>query len=158
MCNNHFVILVTENDDPISFWLSGSDLGREGDYVWMTSGQPLNYTEWYSGGDVQEPNHVIHGGDKEQCLTIRYGSDNKWNDRVCTDRNYFICDNQLWFGPQCLRSCWTSESLLDFTLFDAVIIATGQWLKQNSLKLYIICFYLYIVKCIMYLCIIIIEL
>lgn len=101
MSNKHFVHLVTVTDLP--FWLSGSDIGRKGEYVWMTSGQPLNYTNW----DYGEPNHFVHSGVIEYCLTFRTVGTvykNKWNDGVCTDLNYFICDNQLW--------CWSIRGVI----------------------------------------------
>lgn len=93
MCNKHFVHLVKVKGD--YFWLSGSDIGREGEYVWMTTGQPLTYTHWLH----DEPNNYVHFGAKEHCLSFKARGENKWNDRLCTDRYYFICDNQLW--------CWS---------------------------------------------------
>lgn len=100
MSNKHFVHLVAVKDYAVAFWLSGSDIRREGDYIWMTSGQPLKYTHW--SGD--EPNHVVLNGTKEHCLSFRTDLDNTWNDRLCTDRNYFICDNQLW--------CWSVREVI----------------------------------------------
>lgn len=81
-------ILDLPNDDV--FWLSGSDLGHKGDYVWMTSGQPLNYEAWYSG----QPNHDIKDGEMERCLSLKSGYDYMWFDSTCFSRNYYICDNQ----------------------------------------------------------------
>lgn len=100
MSNKHFVHLVMEKTYAIAFWLSGSDIGRKGDYVWMTSGQPLKYTHWFH----DEPNHFDHNGTKEHCLSFRTDVENQWNDRLCTDRNYFICDNQLW--------CWSVREVI----------------------------------------------
>lgn len=100
MSNRNFVHLVTVKDYAVFFWLSGSDIGSKGDYVWMTSGQPLHYTHWH----LDEPNNYVDNGTMEHCLSFRTDVDNQWNDRFCTYINYFICDNQLW--------CWSVRGVI----------------------------------------------
>lgn len=89
------VILVPERRGSNFFWLAGSDIGQEDDYVWMTTGQPMNYTAWYSSAEEQEPSHIGDNGLKENCVTIRNIKGFKWNDAVCSSNEYYICDNQL---------------------------------------------------------------
>ncbi|VDI42070.1 Hypothetical predicted protein [Mytilus galloprovincialis] len=47
-----------------NFWLDGSDKFEEGVWVWTTSGQKFNVTDWYT----TEPNNK---NDNEHCLEIR---------------------------------------------------------------------------------------
>ena len=62
---------------PVFKWLGGSDIAREGYFVWNSSGNPLNYTLWNPGA----PNGLT----SENCMLMhaRYG---RWDDYFCTDR------------------------------------------------------------------------
>ncbi|XP_045479161.1 perlucin-like isoform X2 [Harmonia axyridis] len=69
------------------FWTSGTDMGEEGSFVWLSTGRPLNFTSWCNG----QPDN---GGKNEHCLAIqRLGVENYvWNDRSCLDEYNFICE------------------------------------------------------------------
>lgn len=68
-----------------AFWTSASDLGLEGNFLWMSTGHPLVYPNWGSG----EPNN---NGGNEHCVLIR--ADSMLNDGKCSDVLPFICRNE----------------------------------------------------------------
>ncbi|CAG0900708.1 unnamed protein product [Darwinula stevensoni] len=73
------------------FWTSGTDQGEEGDFFWLSTGQPVTYTNWNAG----EPNNFIYeNGEEEHCLELwnRDGKGLKWNDTPCSFQTYFVCE------------------------------------------------------------------
>lgn len=64
------------------FWLSGSDMGHEGKFVWTNTGLRLTYTNMASG----QPDNSLGN---ENCLEIR--DQGKWNDNNCLVDNHFVC-------------------------------------------------------------------
>ncbi|XP_045479162.1 perlucin-like isoform X1 [Harmonia axyridis] len=68
-------------------WTSGTDMGEEGSFVWLSTGRPLNFTSWCNG----QPDNA---GKNEHCLEIlRLGVENYvWNDRSCLSEYNFICE------------------------------------------------------------------
>ncbi|XP_061183368.1 perlucin-like [Saccostrea echinata] len=70
----------------IGFWLGGSDIILEGEWMWMTSKTLLSmaYTAWKPG----EPNNE---GNNEHCLEIQWNSF-LWNDTPCDQQRHFICE------------------------------------------------------------------
>ncbi|KAK9878339.1 hypothetical protein WA026_021639 [Henosepilachna vigintioctopunctata] len=77
-----------------SFWISGTDLAKEGDFVWMSTGQPFSYTNWHPV-DVKEPNNVNNA---EHCVHMYqyFNSPNFffWNDVHCGVPYNFICETE----------------------------------------------------------------
>lgn len=90
---SHFLIVAVPYRDYTYFWLSASDLGQTGEYVWMTTGQPLRYNAWYTI-DWVEPNRRLINGEREQCSAMRNNYGFKWFDQVCSQRFNYVCDNQ----------------------------------------------------------------
>ena len=67
-----------------SIWLGGNDLEREGNWIWQSSGNDIEYTRFQTG----EPN----GGMYENCLTVSQ-ENGVWGDWVCTNTlNLHICE------------------------------------------------------------------
>lgn len=63
-------------------WTGGHDRFIEGQYMWVHSKTPLNFTNW----NPSEPSF----GNWSDCIDIlRTG---KWNDRHCWFLNSFICE------------------------------------------------------------------
>ncbi|XP_044748047.1 C-type lectin 37Db-like [Coccinella septempunctata] len=71
------------------FWTSGSDLGEEGQFVWLSTGKPFNYTYWASPQPDNDRN-------MENCLGFWKIGDKTyiWNDMPCTDNFHFICEKK----------------------------------------------------------------
>lgn len=88
------IILDLLKGESHDFWLSGSDIRKEGNYEWTTSGLPFNYTAWYSDDKFKEPNKDAHQGETEHCLSLKSDFGYKWNDSRCSIRYYYVCDNQ----------------------------------------------------------------
>lgn len=83
-----------------TFWLSGSDLGDVGEYVWMTSGQTATFTEWFSvhlwSIESSEPDHDIVDGEEEHCLAMKEGEARayQWIDDLCSAERFYVCDSE----------------------------------------------------------------
>ncbi|KAL3285470.1 hypothetical protein HHI36_000002 [Cryptolaemus montrouzieri] len=71
----------------VDLWTSGSDLGEEGTFVWLSTGKGLNFTYWGNG----QPDNA---GNDENCLEIWKfdGKTYAWNDRSCMFDAHFICE------------------------------------------------------------------
>ncbi|CAG2199700.1 unnamed protein product [Mytilus edulis] len=69
-----------------SYWLGGRDDVIEGIWMWASTDQVFNYTDWYPG----EPSN---SGGNENCLV--YGAVAlKWNDTPCRNAYRFICEKE----------------------------------------------------------------
>ncbi|XP_022294740.2 perlucin-like [Crassostrea virginica] len=66
------------------FWIGGTDTIQEGKWVWISSQDSLDYTDWAPG----EPNNGIGAG----CMTMAYHEGYHWNDDFCTSQYDFICE------------------------------------------------------------------
>ena len=40
--------LATDENDGTDYWLGAEDVDGNGNWVWMTSGNPMTYTNWWS--------------------------------------------------------------------------------------------------------------
>ncbi|XP_052229367.1 perlucin-like [Dreissena polymorpha] len=72
----------------MQFWTDGTDKDTEGTWIWDTTGEPFEVTDWYPG----EPNQHEHN---EDCLTFYLGRyDYHWNDNHCDLPKGFICEKE----------------------------------------------------------------
>ncbi|CAG9837405.1 unnamed protein product [Diabrotica balteata] len=103
-CNYHKMQLVAleskeENDALLQqlkstlssyaeFWSAGSRQANERDWVWMSTGRPINVFDWGTG----EPNNE---GD-EKCISLYYKnySHGWWNDENCNNEIAVICETR----------------------------------------------------------------
>lgn len=66
------------------WWIGATDLGSEGIFYWINSGEELKFNDF--------PNHNTDNvNDNEHCVEIIDQWDYKWNDLTCDSRLYFIC-------------------------------------------------------------------
>lgn len=68
-----------------NIWLGGSDILREGSWVWVGSGEAFSYTGWHP----TEPNNY-HGD--EHCALMMFNNNQDWADTNCANPNCFICE------------------------------------------------------------------
>lgn len=68
-----------------NFWIAGNDLATQGRFHWFTSGEIFRYTNWAAG----EPSNY---NGSEHCVELHDVKQQKWNDRICTYLNYYICE------------------------------------------------------------------
>ncbi|CAH1099003.1 unnamed protein product [Psylliodes chrysocephalus] len=73
------------------FWTSASNHGGDGEWVWLSTGQNIVYTNWYPG----EPSGISRENNTENCIEARhFGSHGfTWNDLPCHLKAYFICES-----------------------------------------------------------------
>ncbi|XP_053667968.1 pulmonary surfactant-associated protein D-like [Anopheles marshallii] len=71
-----------------AWWISGSDMGLEGSWIWMSRNTPVGYRSGYINFADGEPNNKAAGG--ENCLTMH--KDGGWNDESCDNRNFYVCE------------------------------------------------------------------
>lgn len=68
------------------FWLDGTDEYSEGRWEWASTGNALDYTNWYPG----EPNN----GGGEDCLMTGGTFGDFWNDSPCGTVYKFVCEKK----------------------------------------------------------------
>ncbi|KAK9885677.1 hypothetical protein WA026_012441 [Henosepilachna vigintioctopunctata] len=80
-------------------WTSGTDLGLEGEFVWLSTGKHLNFTYF----SAPQPDNA---GKIEHCLEIWKLKDANyvWNDIVCSNPYNFICELK-----ECSNFCTNSQ-------------------------------------------------
>ncbi|KAJ8940561.1 hypothetical protein NQ318_012960 [Aromia moschata] len=70
------------------FWTSGTMLPDNTNWIWMSTGKPITYTNWL-------PKQPDNAGGNEKCLELRYGNNLMWSDVVWTTANLVICEASL---------------------------------------------------------------
>lgn len=78
-----------ETNIDYSYWTSGTDLGKEGNHIWFSSGKPINISIWDPGmpNNVDNSQHCDEMGWRDN---VRSGL----NDRQCEYLNRYICEAQ----------------------------------------------------------------
>ncbi|XP_050513611.1 collectin-12-like [Diabrotica virgifera virgifera] len=72
-----------------SYWTSGTNLVGEDQWIWMSTGRELTYTNWLPG----EPSKQNVKGTVENCIDILVYAGFKWNDQNCEVVQNFICES-----------------------------------------------------------------
>lgn len=68
------------------WWLSGSDLNKQSDWYWYSTGKRISYTNWSSG----QPDNA---GGIEHCMNLWYmNNKHEMNDLDCNRDIFFICE------------------------------------------------------------------
>lgn len=67
------------------FWIGGTDIMVEGEWVWAKSGERITHGYWYPG----EPNNKDVGQD---CLMISTYESYQWDDIACNSNVYYVCE------------------------------------------------------------------
>ena len=80
---------VTEIDHDT--WIGGNDLAFEATWIWTASERPIETFYWseaYGG----QPNNGL-ANENQHCISLAAGNHNGfWNDWICEDGFYFICE------------------------------------------------------------------
>lgn len=75
-----------------SVWLDGTDEKVEGQWIWYTTGQNINYFNWSPG----QPDHYF-GKHSENCMEYGPTYNMQWNDAPChniTRTNHVLCESR----------------------------------------------------------------
>lgn len=64
-------------------WISATDLGEEGKFVWLSTGVPVTYSNFMKN----QPDNYQN---MEHCVEIN--EKGEWNDKPCNSQLYFICE------------------------------------------------------------------
>ncbi|KAJ8940568.1 hypothetical protein NQ318_012967 [Aromia moschata] len=72
-----------------NFWTSGTNLGDLNQWVWLSTGENVVYTNWYP----TEPSNLVKDNVTENCIEIRHFGEFRWNDLSCRWDAYFICES-----------------------------------------------------------------
>ncbi|CAC5391768.1 unnamed protein product [Mytilus coruscus] len=70
-----------------AFWLGGTDIEKEGDWIWSTSQTDIIFNDW----SVGQPSN---SKGEEHCLQMKLRYNLKWNDDPCTEGKRFICEKK----------------------------------------------------------------
>ncbi|XP_029732228.1 perlucin-like [Aedes albopictus] len=83
------------NEDGIDLsnaWIGASDISKEGTFVWLATGRPVNYTNW-------SENNPNNDEGTENCVEIAYQPYTqfkwRWNDNKCDAVNNFVCESNF---------------------------------------------------------------
>uniref|UniRef100_A0A182NYC7 C-type lectin domain-containing protein n=1 Tax=Anopheles dirus TaxID=7168 RepID=A0A182NYC7_9DIPT len=71
------------------WWLSGTDEGMEGSWIWLSRNVPVAIVGGYTNWASTEPNNV---GGAENCLITGIDSSFKWYDKPCDNTYYYVCE------------------------------------------------------------------
>ncbi|XP_001848481.2 pulmonary surfactant-associated protein D [Culex quinquefasciatus] len=71
------------------WWIGGTDLGKEGNFVWITNGKPLGHKTGFTNYAPGEPNNY---GGNENCIEVGFFGGTTWNDRGCDVARATICE------------------------------------------------------------------
>ncbi|KAJ8940569.1 hypothetical protein NQ318_012968 [Aromia moschata] len=72
------------------FWTSGTNLGDVDQWMWLSTGNNIVYTNWHTG----EPTLKNSVNESENCVEARhFGKGFTWNDLRCEIEAYFICES-----------------------------------------------------------------
>ncbi|XP_039450199.1 pulmonary surfactant-associated protein D-like [Culex pipiens pallens] len=70
-----------------AWWIAGTDLGKEGDFVWITTQSRMGFRTGYTNWAAGEPNNEFGN---EHCVEVySYG---EWNDKNCDVLRNYICE------------------------------------------------------------------
>ncbi|XP_059474352.1 perlucin-like [Neocloeon triangulifer] len=94
--NDQLKKTIFESETDEYYWLSGTDLGSEGQYYWAATGQPMAE---YRDFPLHQPDNYA---DEEHCIHLRINYNHKsrspnetyWNDYSCLVETRFICEYQ----------------------------------------------------------------
>lgn len=67
------------------YWLDGTDILREGVWIWNSTGTRIIYQHW----GPYEPNNY---GGVEHCLEMKTITNYIWNDNDCSFTRQYICE------------------------------------------------------------------
>lgn len=68
------------------FWIGCNDIHNEGNYSWIGTGKPVQYTDWAPN----QPDNAFGG---EDCGVIwRHAEVMNWNDNNCTLKCRYVCE------------------------------------------------------------------
>ncbi|KAL9703555.1 hypothetical protein quinque_007073 [Culex quinquefasciatus] len=65
------------------WWIAGTDLGKHGHFLWITTARPLGYRTGYTNFAPGQPDNTAG---REHCVEAGYPSGTLWNDRHCDTR------------------------------------------------------------------------
>merc|ERR1712130_467193 len=83
------LILLEDHEDQRAWWTGGTDIGREGEWFWVSSGASVGDFVWSS--NMNEPD----GSTQLNCLYLNYGQwEYKGSDNPCTSNYYPICQKK----------------------------------------------------------------
>ncbi|XP_065925820.1 low affinity immunoglobulin epsilon Fc receptor-like isoform X2 [Magallana gigas] len=70
-----------------TYWMGLTDALVEGKFVWQTTQDDVVFVDWAP----REPNDMAH---KEDCATLEFGYQYRWNDASCSNKYDFICERE----------------------------------------------------------------
>jgi len=84
----NFILLKAQEAPPV--WTSGTDLGSEGNWIWMSTGNLIQYSNWTIG----EPSNTPIDNETEDCLQLNMiDGALKWDDCLCFSHKKVVCEN-----------------------------------------------------------------
>ncbi|KAH3893963.1 asialoglycoprotein receptor 1-like [Dreissena polymorpha] len=79
-------------DMGMQFWMDGTDITTEGQWIWESTGEYFEIYDWSPG----EPNQ---SGGEEDCMSFFRLYDYHWNDEHCNRPEGYVCEKEMASGP-----------------------------------------------------------
>ncbi|XP_075155822.1 lectin subunit alpha-like [Haematobia irritans] len=77
-----------------NLWIGGNDLGEEGTFIWSSTGNRFEFSNWQKG----QPDNYKNN---EHCVHYYTITDFEWNDAPCSSKMGFICEeNRFWMAAR----------------------------------------------------------
>uniref|UniRef100_A0A904MW32 C-type lectin domain-containing protein n=1 Tax=Culex quinquefasciatus TaxID=7176 RepID=A0A904MW32_CULQU len=81
---------IAKSSNPKGPWyIGGTDLGSEGNFLWISTNTPVGYLSGYLNYSPGQPDNA---GGNENCLEIGRWGGVVWNDVPCDWRQRYICE------------------------------------------------------------------
>uniref|UniRef100_A0AAG5D1K9 C-type lectin domain-containing protein n=1 Tax=Anopheles atroparvus TaxID=41427 RepID=A0AAG5D1K9_ANOAO len=72
-----------------TWWIGGTNLGREGSFIWISTNLPVGYKTGYFNFSPGQPDNYKG---VENCLEIGRFGPTMWNDMPCDTKLHFVCE------------------------------------------------------------------
>uniref|UniRef100_A0AAG5D2I2 C-type lectin domain-containing protein n=1 Tax=Anopheles atroparvus TaxID=41427 RepID=A0AAG5D2I2_ANOAO len=73
-----------------TWWIGGTNLGREGSFIWISTNLPVGYKTGYFNFSPGQPDNYKG---VENCLEIGRFGPTMWNDMPCDTKLHFVCED-----------------------------------------------------------------
>lgn len=73
-----------------TLWISATDLGKKGDFVWMVNGKPIEYSKY-------GPEQPDNANNAQHCVNLQPNAENKqvfWYNGNCSEPLMYVCEDK----------------------------------------------------------------
>lgn len=113
---NSFVTLDFEFKQAKEFWTSGTDLGNEGKFFFLSTGKTIGHLSWARDepNNARRTTEIKSSSETENCMAYTMTENLKFYrlfDRFCSLKFYFICQDiqRRQIKSNMHKNCWINK-------------------------------------------------